>query len=141
MKTIKFSSKQKFLNWWKPNLRHIEQQKIVRCTVLCHKGRFCFHPFLYIQLHPLDHWRTKWRNFRLSICVMSPPSLHPKLYNPSTLSIDLIQWHTHTIDCLCNKMLNHGLNHGLFLSLFKLIPCPIYWIVYVLAYLNFIFEF
>ena len=47
----------------------------------------------------------------------------------------------HTIDCVYCKMLNHGLNHGLFLSLFKLIPCPIHWIVYVLAYLNFIFEF
>ena len=47
----------------------------------------------------------------------------------------------HTIDCVCSKMLNQGLNHGLFLSLFKLIPCPIHWIVYVLAYLNFIFEF
>ena len=47
----------------------------------------------------------------------------------------------HTIDCVCIKMLNHGLNHGLFLSLFKLIPCHIHWIVYVLAYLNFIFEF
>ena len=46
-----------------------------------------------------------------------------------------------TIDCGCHKMLNHGLNHGFFLSLFKLIPCPIHWIVYVLAYLNFIFEF
>ena len=46
----------------------------------------------------------------------------------------------HTIDCVCSKMLNHGLNHGLFLSLFKLIPCPINWIAYVLAYLNFIFE-
>ena len=32
----------------------------------------------------------------------------------------------HTIDCVCSKMLNHGLNHGLFLSLFKLIPCPIH---------------
>ena len=47
----------------------------------------------------------------------------------------------YTIDCVCSKMLNHGLNHGLFLSLFKLTPCPIHWIVYVLAYLNFIFEF
>ena len=47
----------------------------------------------------------------------------------------------HTIDCVCSKMLNHGLNHGLFLSLFKLIPCHIHWIVFVLAYLNFIFEF
>ena len=32
----------------------------------------------------------------------------------------------YTIDCVCSKMLNHGLNHGLFLSLFKLIPCPIH---------------
>ena len=37
------------------------------------------------------------------------------------------------------KMLNHGLNHGLFLSLFKLIPCPIHWIVYALAYSNFMY--
>ena len=29
-------------------------------------------------------------------------------------------------------------NHGLFLSLFKLIPCPIHWIVYIwISYLNF----
>ena len=47
----------------------------------------------------------------------------------------------HTIYCVCSKMLNHGLNHGLYVSLFKLTPCPIHWIVYVLAYLNFIFEF
>ena len=42
---------------------------------------------------------------------------------------------------LCvQKMLYHGLNHGFFLLLFKLISCPIHWIVCVLAYLNFIFE-
>ena len=46
-----------------------------------------------------------------------------------------------TIDCGCIKMLNHGLYHGFLLSPFKLIPCPIHWIVCVLAYLNFIFEF
>ena len=46
-----------------------------------------------------------------------------------------------TTDCGCHKISNHGLNHGFFLSLFKLIPCPIHWIVCVLAYLNFIFEF
>ena len=40
----------------------------------------------------------------------------------------------HTIDFVCSKMWNHGLNHGLFLSLFKLIPCPIHWIAHVLAY-------
>jgi hypothetical protein len=33
----------------------------------------------------------------------------------------------HTIEFVCSKMLNHGL----FLSLFKLIPCPIYRIVYI----------
>ena len=47
----------------------------------------------------------------------------------------------HTLDCVCSKMLIHGLNHGFFLSLFKLISCPIHWIVCVLAYLNFIFQF
>ena len=47
----------------------------------------------------------------------------------------------HTIDGVCSKMLNSGLNYGLFLSIFKLIPCHIHWIVYVLAYLNFLFEF
>ena len=40
----------------------------------------------------------------------------------------------HTIACVCSKMLNHGWNHGLFLSLFKLIPCPIHWIAYVIMY-------
>ena len=30
----------------------------------------------------------------------------------------------HTLDCVCRKMLIHGLNHGFFLSLFKLISCP-----------------
>ena len=38
----------------------------------------------------------------------------------------------HTIDCVFCKMLNHGLNHVLCLLLFKLIPCPIHWILYVL---------
>ena len=48
----------------------------------------------------------------------------------------------HTIDCIyVQKMLNHGLYHGFFLSLFKLISCPIHRIVCVLAYLNFKFEF
>ena len=36
----------------------------------------------------------------------------------------------HTFDCVCSKI-NHGLNHGLFISLLKLILCPINWIVYV----------
>ena len=47
----------------------------------------------------------------------------------------------HTIDCVCSKMLNHGINHGIFFSLFKLILCPIHWIVCVLPYSNFKFEF
>ena len=66
---------------------------------------------------------------------------HTNLYIPSTLNINLPYTVASTIDCGCSKMLNHGLNHGFFLSLFKLIPCPINWIVCVLAYLNFIFEF
>ena len=42
-----------------------------------------------------------------------------------------------TIDCGCSKMLFHGL----FLSLFKLIPCPIHWIVYVLWLCPSLFKF
>ena len=45
-----------------------------------------------------------------------------------------------TIDCVCSKMLNHGLNHGLFISLFNLIYIKFY-VVIVIAYLNFVFEF
>ena len=48
----------------------------------------------------------------------------PKLHIPSTLNIDLQLWHTHW---LCEqKMLNHSINHWFFLSLFKLISCPIH---------------
>ena len=32
---------------------------------------------------------------------------------------------THTFECMCSKI-NHGLNHGLFISLLKLINCPIH---------------
>ena len=31
----------------------------------------------------------------------------------------------HTFECVCSKI-NHGLNHGLFISLLKLILCPIH---------------
>ena len=31
----------------------------------------------------------------------------------------------HTLKCVCSKI-NHGLNHGLFISLLKLILCPIH---------------
>ena len=64
--------------------------------------------------------------------------IHPKYskHCPDTVA------HTQLIVCAV-KLYCHSkmLNHGLFLSLFKLIPCPIDWIVYVLAYLNFIFKF
>jgi hypothetical protein len=59
----------------------------------------------------------------------------PKFYIPSTLNIDLILWHTQLIVCAENVI------QGFFLLLLKLISWPIDWIVCVLAYLNFIFEF
>ena len=62
-----------------------------------------------------------------------------KLYIPSTLNIALILWHTQLIVCAVKSY--QGLNHGLSISVFKLIPCPMHWIVYVLANLDFIFEF
>ena len=56
--------------------------------------------------------------------------IHPKYSKHWSYTV------AHTIDYVCNKMLNHGLNHGLyhglnhglFLSLSKLIPCPMHWI-------------
>ena len=38
-------------------------------------------------------------------------------HRPSTVA--------HTFECVCSKI-NHGLNHGLFISLLKLILCPIH---------------
>ena len=38
-------------------------------------------------------------------------------HRPSTVA--------HTFECVCSKI-NHGLNHGLFISLLKLINCPIH---------------
>ena len=51
--------------------------------------------------------------------------IHPKYSKHWSYAV------AHTMDCVCSKMFNHGLNHGLFLSLFKLISCPIHWIVCV----------
>ena len=77
---------------------------------------------------------------------IKPPPADPSCFTLSNVVFTKYSKHwpftvAHTIDCVCSKMLNHGLNHGFFLSLFKLISCPIHWIVCVLAYLNFIFEF
>ena len=95
-------------------------------------------------------WNGKWQKSRsvhikilkhftsfflfLSHCnfwISETPDLKipAKLYIPITLK----HWPytmAHTIDCVCSKLLNHGL----FLSLLKLIPYPIHWIVYVSAY-------
>ena len=61
--------------------------------------------------------------------------LGAKLYIPSTLNFDLILWHIQLIVWAENVK-------SWFKSwVFKLIFCPIQWIVCLLAYLNFIFEF
>ena len=50
------------------------------------------------------------------------PSLHgrkftptPKLYTPSTLNIDFIQWHTHVIVCAV-KLVTHDLIHDFYFT-------------------------
>ena len=78
-------------------------------------------------------WCLSWRldhqiNGKFGIPVLL--TIGTKLYIPSIRNTDLV-----------HKMSKHGLNHGLFLSLFKLLPFPIHWILYVLAYLHFTFEF
>ena len=54
------------------------------------------------------------------VVICPKVNICPKLYIPSTLNIV-----AHTIECVCSKI-NHGLNHGLFISLLKLIICPIH---------------
>ena len=61
--------------------------------------------------------------------------IYPKYTQHWPYTVDTHNWLSE------QKNLNHGLNHGFFLLLFKLTPCPIHWMVYVLAYLNFILEF
>ena len=63
----------------------------------------------------------------------------PKLYTPSTLNIDLILWHTHLIVC-AEKWITHDLIHDFHFTFQAYIPCPIHWMVHVLAYLDFILE-
>ena len=78
------------------------------------------------KLETVDVGLQSWPIFKV---------IHPKYSKHCPYTV------AHTIDYVCSKILDHGLNHGLFLSLFKLIPCPIHWIVYGLAYSNFIFAF
>ena len=87
-------------------------------------------------VHHIRHTHFRFVSYKPSLGICSPSKvIYPKYSKhwPYTVA--------HTMDCVCSKILNRGLNHGLFLSLFKLIPCHIHWIVFVLAYLNFIFEF
>ena len=84
-------------------------------------------------------WKSNWLIFNITklisiFCCENGKVIHTKCskHRPSTVA--------HTFECMCSKI-NHGLNHGLFILLLKLINCPIHWIVCVLAYFNFIFEF
>ena len=75
--------------------------------------------------------QTQWKSQKSSI-LPSPRNL-VLITRPWTKVIHP----KYSIDCVCSKMLNNGL----FLSLFKLIPCHIHWIGYVLAYFNSICKF
>ena len=82
-------------------------------------------------------WILRWK---LSLCITQQHSVvGAKLYIPSTLNIDLILWHSQLIVCAGN--VKSWFKSWVFPFHFKLISCPIHWIVRVLAYLNFIFEF
>ena len=59
-----------------------------------------------------------------------------KLYVPSTLNIDLILWHTQLI--VCAENFKSWFKSWGFPFTFQAYICPIHWIVYVLAFFNFI---
>ena len=59
-----------------------------------------------------------------------------KLYIPSTLNIDFILWNTQLIVCAVKFLIMVYI-----IGYFFHFTLPLHWIVYVLAYLNLIFEF
>ena len=123
----------------------------VRCVQMSHeKGKIIIwfefmgivhkrlRHFLSIFWHPLPTFRHYFTSIhRELLASFQPPSkvIYTKYSKhwPYTVA--------HTFECVCSKRLNNGLNHGFFLLLFKLISCPIHWILCVLAYLNIILEF
>ena len=128
IKVIKRKKKTTWSLFWDNNI-------FVPCAHRKIQVGFVFHSHLLIKaIHP----KLYKKDPALAECVCCslfwPKVIHPKYSKHWPYTVP------HTIDCVCSKMLNRGLNHRLFLPLFKLIPCPIYWIVFVLAYLNFIFE-
>ena len=96
----------------------------LRCS--SHKGAYIIYDFL-TRLTWLIHTSVLpsiWNPDK----ILAPTGLLGKVihtkyskHRPSTVA--------HTFECVCSKI-NHGLNHGLFISLLKLINCPIHWIVY-----------
>ena len=57
--------------------------------------------------------------YELKLTRVRVKVIHTKYskHHPSTVA--------HTFECVCSKI-NHGLNHGLFISVLKLIICPIH---------------
>ena len=120
-------------------IRH-QKHFFVNDVLLSRKAKqYCYNVHTYFERETF-HWTLWCCNLYLWVIMVSDVLLyvrearqwqkqgkviHPKYSKhwPYTVA--------KTIDCLCSKMLNHGLNNGLFLSLFKLIPCPIHWIVYL----------
>ena len=95
-----------------------------------HRVLFTFFFASYWYRKIVLGWSKLWMQLHL---ILAPfKILYPKYSKHWSYTL------AHTINCVWSKMLNHVLNHGLFLSVFKIIPCHIHWIVYVLAYLNFI---
>ena len=101
-----------------------------------------FYDFVGIEKNPTN-LTLRWQmSEKIMTCVKKMSDvcrglkLHPKLYLKYSKHLSYTVAHF-----VCSKMINHGLNHGLVLSLFKLIPCILHWIVYMLAYPNFKFEF
>ena len=85
--------------------------------------RCVYETFLHCTMLHGGGGGNKSRNSKTNLWYLSAKVIHTKYskHCPSTVA--------HTFECVCSKI-NHGLNHGLFISLLKLINCPIHWIVY-----------
>ena len=107
--------------------------------------KICFYQSMYNEFIRCQHesWTYESWYFHETEYFLLPDNIFGlrQSYLPKTYSKHWPYTVAYTSDCVISNMLNHGLNQGLLLSFFKLTPCTIHWIVYVLANLNFIFEF
>ena len=104
-------------------------------VLICMYDTICGFVWSCIHLRQMG-WKWLFQLFSHGSCFCMCTVLYSKSYIPSTLNIDLILWHTQVIVCAVNVK-----SWVISFTYINPIPCHIRWIKYVVAYVNFLFEF